>query len=176
MNPAADAENQPNDPESQSVLPADWRVRLHRYACRYLDTAAAEDVVQESSIRLDREDKAVHNPLAWLHRTVRNLALNEIRRNRRTIPFDHSPLAGAPDPTPGPANHLEHLEKIERLDSLCRSLGDRERELLRLKFEENASYREIGEQMNLTATNVGYILCKTLQGLQVALRSEGGQR
>ncbi len=176
MNPSADVEENPHDTKSPEALPENWRPRLHRYVCRYLDDAGAEDVVQESAIRLEREQSPVRHPLAWLHRTARNLALNEIRRHRRTVPFDETVRADSVDPPTRPDQQLEHLERLERLASLLAGLGDRDRELLRLKFEEGASYKEMGERMKLSVSNVGFILCRTLRQLHAEVQNEGDPR
>ena len=176
MNSSADVEEKPQVPKSSPALPEDWRPRLHRYVCQYLDNAGAEDVVQESAIRLEREKNPVRHPLAWLHRTARNLALNEIRRDRHTVPFDEAVRADNDDPTTRPDQRLEHLERLERLESLLAGLGDRERELLRLKFEEGAAYKEMGKRMKLSVSNVGFILCRTLQQLHTEAQKEGGSQ
>jgi RNA polymerase sigma-70 factor (ECF subfamily) len=176
MNPSADVEEKPYDTKGPGVLPEDWRPRLHRYVCRYLDEAGAEDIAQESAIRLEREKNSVHHPLAWLHRTARNLALNEIRKHRKTVPFDESIRKDSAEPSARPDERLEHLEQLERLDSLLAGLGERERELLRLKFEEGASYKEMSKRMKLSVSNVGFILCRTLQRLHTEVQNEGGSQ
>ncbi len=176
MNASADVEEKLQDSKSAPALPEDWRPRLYRYVCRYLDEAGAEDVVQESAIRLEKEESPVRHPLAWLHRTARNLALNEIRRHRHTVPFDESVRTDNDDLSTRPDKRLEHLERLERLESLLAGLGDRERELLRLKFEEGASYKEMGERMKISVSNVGFILCRTLQQLHAEVQNEGGSR
>ena len=176
MNPIADAHEDSKEEECPAQLPPDWRLRLHRYTCRYLDSAGAEDVVQESSIRYEREKNVVRHPLAWLHRTARNLALNEIRKRRRTVSFDETVREKTDHDAVQPFENLERLERLEHLDSLLAKLGERERELLRLKFEEGASYREMGERMKLSISNVGFLLSRTIQRLQSEVQNSGGPR
>jgi len=176
MNPSADAQEELPETESPPALPRDWRLRLHRYTCRYLDSTGAEDVVQESTIRYEREKDIIRHPLAWLHRTARNLALNEIRKNRQTVPFDETIREKTEDQGSQPYENLERLEKLEHLDTLLADLDDRERELLRLKFEEGASYKEMGDRMNLSTSNVGFLLCRTIKRLQSQVQTAGGQR
>lgn len=45
--------------------------------------AAPEDVVQESFIKLARQQPAPRQPVAWLYRTVRNGAISQSRAERR---------------------------------------------------------------------------------------------
>jgi len=174
MNPSPDVEENPNQPKEPTALPQDWRRRLHRYVCRYLDASGAEDVVQESAIRLEREKSTVRHPLAWLHRTARNLALNEIRNRRHTVPFEEAAGEDSGEPLARPDRQLEHLERLEKMESLLSKLDPRERELLRLKYEEGASYKEMGKRMNLSVSNVGFILCRTLQQLHAEAQHPGG--
>jgi len=47
----------------------------------------AEDIVQEAFLRLHEHWDEVQNPLAWLYRSIRNLALNHIRDHRKESPM-----------------------------------------------------------------------------------------
>ena len=46
-------------------------------------TDSADDCVQEAFVRLSQQSSAPLDPLAWLARVVRNLALTELRTDRR---------------------------------------------------------------------------------------------
>src|SRR5476651_44864 len=48
----------------------------------------AEELVQESFLRLHQLGEEVRNPRAWLYHCVRNLALNHRRDHRREAPLD----------------------------------------------------------------------------------------
>ncbi|HEY8746802.1 MAG TPA: RNA polymerase sigma factor [Tepidisphaeraceae bacterium] len=53
------------------------------YARQWLDSAGAEDVVQESFVRLMLSTRCPENVKAWLYRTTRNLAISQWRSGRR---------------------------------------------------------------------------------------------
>jgi len=57
---------------------------LALYARQWLDEYDAIDVVQEAFLKLLGQERRPAEPRAWLFRTVRNAALNELRR-RRTV-------------------------------------------------------------------------------------------
>lgn len=57
--------------------------------------------------------------------------------------------------------------------SLFESLNEREREIVILKMEHDKSYKEIAEIMNLTVSNVGFILHGALKKVQERLQGEG---
>jgi RNA polymerase sigma-70 factor (ECF subfamily) len=57
---------------------------------------------------------------------------------------------------------------------LCLDVLDpRCRELIRLKFEEGLSYKEISERTKISISNVGYLLHHALKDLAVALKKAG---
>src|SRR5689334_9925520 len=59
------------------------------YALRYTgEPRQAEDVVQEAFMKLHAQFESVEKPRSWLYRTVRNLALNQRRDARKTVPLD----------------------------------------------------------------------------------------
>ena len=90
------------------TLEADWVVQalerherpLIRYAkCLLGDLESAQDVVQETFLRLCREDRArVENHLApWLFTVCRNLALNARKKAVRMTSLDTHEFAVASD-------------------------------------------------------------------------------
>ena len=77
-------ENKPSirdifDSEESALL------RLAYGICGQRETA--EDIVQEAFLRLQEHWDEVQNPLAWLYRSIRNLALNHIRDHRKESPM-----------------------------------------------------------------------------------------
>ncbi|WP_187369084.1 gamma-glutamyl-gamma-aminobutyrate hydrolase family protein [Baekduia soli] len=106
------------------------------------DVQTAEDLCQETFARAVAGAPAgAPAPVlrAWLHRTGRNLALDELRRRRRR---DHVPLhaelaspAAHPEPD-GPRAALARLTPHQRL-------------VLLLRFEAGLSLREIGDLLDI---------------------------
>ena len=111
-----------------------------------------------------------HFSSAWLFTVTRNRALDHLRKNRRIIPMtlpDDRPCAA-----PGPAATLERRESAASLFSLLDALSPNQREVIRLKFQNDLSYREIADVTQLSVTNVGFLLHTGLKKLRALLREQ----
>jgi len=148
---------------------------LLRYAWRFLqDSEAAQDVVQEAFMKLHDQFHTVKTPRSWLCRAVHNLALNQIRAGRKFVALDFTESGGTlPDTDPLPDEHLQRMEAIGQTRLLIEDLDERSRELIRLKFEEGLSYKEMAARMQLSVGNVGFILSTTLKRISADLKKAG---
>jgi RNA polymerase sigma-70 factor (ECF subfamily) len=107
---------------------------------------------------------------AWLFTVTRNRALDHLRKHSRIIPMtlpDDRPCGA-----PGPADTLEQREAATSLFSLLDALPTNQREVIRLKFQNDLSYREIAEVTQLSVTNVGFLLHTGLKKLRTLLREQ----
>ena len=153
---------------------------LLSYALRLSgERGAAEDLVQEAFMKLHAQFREVREPRRWLYRTVHNLALNQRRKGKRIVPMTantpDSPSAemDPADPKPLPDEQLVRMEGIGLVRLTLETLDDRSRELIRLKFNENLSYEEIGERTGLKTGNVGYLLHRAIKSMAVDLARNG---
>ena len=153
---------------------------LLAYALRLLkEPAMAQDVVQEAFMRLHADFKSVRDPRRWLFRTVHNLALNQLRRDRKVIPLHPAPgEAASPahdpaDPQPLPDEYITRLEHIGLVRLCLGALDERSRELVRLKFDDDLSYKEMSARTGLTVSHVGYLLHHALKTLETELTKNG---
>jgi RNA polymerase sigma-70 factor (ECF subfamily) len=153
---------------------------LLAYALRLLKVPVmAEDVVQEAFTRLHAEFDSVREPRRWLYRAVHNLALNQLRRDRKVVPLhpaggDESPAAHDPaDPRPLPDEELTRLEHVGLVRLSLNTLDERSRELVRLKFHEDLSYQQMSERTGLTVSHVGYLLHHALKAIGAELTKNG---
>jgi RNA polymerase sigma factor (sigma-70 family) len=166
---------------------------LVRYAMSIVgDLESARDVVQETFIRLSRilpgrenpddldhstENRAstldFENPKhveAWLFTVCRHRSIDHQRKHSRIIPMplpeDHS------SNEPGPAAAAESRDTEASLLRLLDRLSPNQREVIRLKFQNDLSYQEIAEITQLSVTNVGFILHTGLKRLREIVRAE----
>ncbi len=153
---------------------------LLAYALRLLKVPVmAEDVVQEAFTRLHAEFDSVREPRRWLYRAVHNLALNQLRRDRKVVPLhpaadDESPAAQDPaDPRPLPDEELARIEHVGLVRLSLNTLDERSRELIRLKFHEDLSYQQMSERTGLTVGHVGYLLHHALKTVGAELTRNG---
>jgi RNA polymerase sigma-70 factor (ECF subfamily) len=187
----------PEDPPDLIALLDRYERPLIRYACSIVgDLDSARDVVQETfikfaqgSMRQTPNDKAgmtnggeppnsdlptpvsesrPPNPEAWLFTVTRNRALDHLRKHSRIIPME------LPDDrqseAPGPAAAIEQRESATSIFDLLDALSPNQREVIRLKFQNDLTYREIAEITQLSVTNVGFLLHAGLKKLRALLR------
>ena len=145
---------------------------LVRYAAHLTgDLDLARDVVQDTFLRLwkqKREKVEGHLP-QWLFTVCRNRALDVLRKekrmNRITATGDLEAASGAP----GPAQLLERKENVSRVLLALQNLPPREQEVLRLKFQNGLSYREIASTVGISVSNVGYLIHTAVKKVRAEL-------
>ena len=177
-------------PEQASAEPPGWETieelftalesPLLSYAVRLSgDAGAAEDIVQEAFMRLHAQFDEVREPRRWLYRTVHNLALNQRRQAGKIVPLNPPSGDGAPtahdaaDPQPLPDEQIARWEGIGLVRLSLESLDSRSRELIRLKFNEEMSYKEISARTGLKIGHVGYLLHHALKAVADELARNG---
>jgi len=172
-------------PEEASATPQAWATieevfaalesPLLAYARRLVgDFAVAEDVVQDAFMKLHSQFQQVRTPQPWLYRTVHNLAVDHQRRASRIVLVDDRtsedmPANDTSDSQPMPDEQIARWEGIGLVRLVLETLDARSRELIRLRFEEELSYKEIAESTGLTVGNVGYILHHALKAMALEL-------
>jgi RNA polymerase sigma-70 factor (ECF subfamily) len=172
-------------PEEASATPQAWATieevfaalesPLLAYARRLVgDFAVAEDVVQDAFMKLHSQFQQVRTPQPWLYRTVHNLAVDHQRRASRIVLVDDRtsedmPANDTADSQPMPDEQIARWEGIGLVRLVLETLDARSRELIRLRFEEELSYKEIAESTGLTVGNVGYILHHALKAMALEL-------
>ena len=177
-------------PDEASAEPPGWETieelftalesPLLSYALRLGgDAGAAEDIVQEAFMRLHAQFDEVREPRRWLYRTVHNLALNHRRQAGKIVPLSPSGDDGSPaaddtaDPQPLPDEQIARWESIGLVRLSLETLDDRSRELIRLKFNEDLSYKEISARTGLKTGHIGYLLHHALKAIADELARNG---
>lgn len=130
----------------------------------------AEDLVQESFLKLHHHWEEVANPRGWIYRTVRNLALNYLRDHRREVSDEGVEGTWLGEEAP---EKLARFEAAGALRMLIAELPRGDRDLLNLRYEEGLRYEEISARTGISVGNVGYRLHHLLKGLAAQLRKLG---
>ena len=131
----------------------------------------AEDIVQEAFLRLHEHWDEVQNPLAWLYRSIRNLALNHIRDHRKESPMQDGEEWQSESPMASEV--LGKMEAVGVLRMLMADMHDEDRYIIDLKYQRQMSYEDISKRTGLTVSNVGYKLHHLLKNLADSLRRMG---
>jgi len=147
---------------------------LLRYAesiCR--NRSLAEEAVQETFIRfMDHPEilNASHRK-PWLFRVCRTRVLDLCRKENRMKPMEPEVMADRADHQPDPAQCAEINDELNRVDRLLAGLPENQREVVRLKYQGDLSYREIAEVTELSVSHVGVLLHTALKSLRGQLQA-----
>ena len=129
------------------------------------DRAAAEDIVQESFIRLHRAwPRLDHSrPLGgYLRTTALNLARSGLRR--RMVALRHRPAAAADVPSPEAGVVLR--EDQQEVAAALRRLPARQRECIVLRYWADQSDTEIAATLGVSANSVKTHLRRAMAALE----------
>jgi RNA polymerase sigma-70 factor (sigma-E family) len=125
--------------------------KLVRLAMMLLDDVGrAEEVVQDAYVKMHRSWRRIREPKAaeaYLRVTVVNLARSRLRR--RLVAQKHAPKP-MPDAPSAEYGALEILER-ERVTSVLRSLPQRQRECLMLRYYADLTETQIAATLGITA-------------------------
>jgi len=144
---------------------------LLRYAIGLVgQRPVAEELVQEIFLRLHQNWEQVDNPRSWLYRGLRNLALNHLRDRKPATELKEDTAAADDLPSP---EVLGRNEAIGMMRLLLAEMPDEDRNLIRLKYQDDLKYQEISRRTGLSVSNVGYRLHHVLKGLADSLRHAG---
>lgn len=136
--------------------------------------AVAEEIVQEVFMQLHAKWAEVHEPRAWLYRSVRNQAFHYLRRSRREqIGSDAEDSILTDTTTATPDELMARTETVAELRQLIGQLPEKDRRLIQLKYFEDLKYRDISQKTGLTISNVGFRLHQVLRKLAAAMLSTG---
>lgn len=147
---------------------------LTRYAYSLChDVERARDAVQETFLRLCREEreKIEARLVPWLFRVCRSRVLDQHRKEDRVTAIDTDILAARPDGAQSPADDAELSETTRIVLALVVELPPNQREVVRLKFQNGLSYKQIAEVTELSVGNVGFLLHSAIQGLRTKIKS-----
>jgi RNA polymerase sigma-70 factor (ECF subfamily) len=140
--------------------------RLYPSLFRYLhrltgDADMAEDVAQESFVRLLRQPLTEEEVRPWLFTVAMNLVRDGARKTERR----HRLLATAPAlVTQGrlPDEDVERSERIEAVRQVLDRLPERDRQLLLMR-EEGFKYEEIAAVVGVAPASVGTLIARALR-------------
>ena len=145
--------------EREEVL-AKLRERIVLFAASHLSRDVAEDLAQEVLMllhekyaHLERTEDLLPLSLQIVRFKIMSLRRKAVRRGEYTqVSITDIPL---PDLDSNPADYVERKELLERLTKAMGQLGDRCRELMRLKLQ-GKSFPEIQKILGVGAINTIY--------------------
>ncbi len=145
---------------------------LTRYARRITgDLETARDVVQDTFLRLCSCDRAeVDGYLGqWLFTVCRNRALDVRRKDGRMQTASETDIETRASNERDPAGIIERREQAGGALQALALLPENQQEVLRLRFQNGLSYKEIAAVTELTAGNVGYLIHMGIKAIREKL-------
>ena len=156
---------------------AQWEGPLVRYAVRVArDLDLGRDAVQETFLRLcrlndDERSKVAGHLARWLFTVCRSRALDAKRKESRMSAVLELDERLAPDAMP-PDELLERRETVDRAIALLDRLPETQQEVIRLKFQNDLSYREIADITGHSVSNVGFLLHTGIKRLRELMKGD----
>ena len=152
--------------------------RIYRYAFyRVQDAETADDIaalVFEKALVNLHQYRPSRGPFAaWIFGIARNAIRKHFRtqRVRRWVSLDVIHYESLDDPHPL-SEIVDRNNTLARLMTLLSKLGERERDLIALKFGGGLTNRRIAQLTGLTESHVGVIVYRTLRWLREQLQEE----
>lgn len=122
--------------------------RIYRFARRMVSETEAEDIVQETFLRVFQSIQAQSLPIhleVWLFQVARNMCRDTLRKERiKRAYFEHAKLR-SPSSTGEPEQDVIKREQIHMLGKAIQMLPEDQREILLLRENAELSFREIAE-------------------------------
>lgn len=148
---------------------------LIRYAARITgDADTARDVVQEAFLRLCRENLVELNGRVapWLFAVRRNKALDVCRKESRMQALMEGRTTDREENDHDPAVYAQVRESKHRVLLLLAELPSNQQEVVRLRFQNELSYKDIATVTGLSVSNVGYLIHTAIAKLREQMKSD----
>ncbi|MEM0997297.1 MAG: RNA polymerase sigma factor [Bacteroidota bacterium] len=140
--------------------------QIYRYARKFLrDDVVADDIVQDVFLKLWDHRKRVDatKVRAWLFRTAHNHLINHAKRESRQEPMD----TARHDPGHTAGHRYELQDLLEKYLALLPPI---QKSILLLRDLEGYNYKEIGEMLNLSDSQVKVYLYRARQRMKEQLK------
>ena len=161
---------------AEEVQPYEPALRAYLHG-RFPSLQDQDDIVQDTYARLLRAHAAgtIRHPKAFLFTTARNAALDFFRRKRavsldNVTHFDESAvLVDRPDL----AELVSREQELEILSDAVRTLPDRCRQVIMLRYLDGLAYKEIAVQLGISPETVKAQMAKGMRRCAEYFRERG---
>jgi RNA polymerase sigma-70 factor (ECF subfamily) len=165
------------DREGFEHVIASHKNRTYSYAAMILrDPAEAQDVVQESLVRLWQSRAKVdpEGAPSWLRRTAHNLCVDRLRRRRARPEVGGHELDLSPDDDlPGPQRLAESEDLRRRIDRALETMSSEDRAVIVLREVQGLAYDEIAATLEVPLGTLKARLHRARERLRVKLLRAG---
>lgn len=137
------------------------------------DIERARDVVQDAFLKLCRQDpdKVEEQVKAWLFTVCRNRAYDLLRRDNRWR-MQEAGLDRLQQPDADPAEASVRRDRGRQVARALARLPKNQQDVVRLRYQQDMSYKEIARITGMSTGNVGYLLHHALKTLREMIEHE----
>ncbi|MDP6636801.1 MAG: sigma-70 family RNA polymerase sigma factor [Phycisphaerae bacterium] len=150
---------------------------LLRYAARILggDLERGRDIVQETFLKLWKSDQfgVDDNAAQWLFAVCRNGAVDVLRKEKRMIGLSEEIKRTQIAPGNQPHADAEKQEAAGQVNRAMAQLPENQQEVLRLKFQNGFTYKQIARITGLSVSGVGFQIHTAMQTLRKKFKIAG---
>lgn len=143
---------------------------LLSYASRFLGVAQAEEVVQETFLRLWQVATRPDEPVAWLFTVCRHLCIDRGRKDRRMHIVEPDKLARHGERAAEAVPTDSVGEQAQSVETALALMTAQQQEAVRLKFLHDRSYKEIAQIMDISVSHVGVLLHNALKRVRNSMQ------
>jgi RNA polymerase sigma-70 factor (ECF subfamily) len=155
-----------------------WSARILALCHAKAGRAHCEDLAQESLLRGFRALATLSEPEKfgpWLRGIAVRVCLDWLKaRQTHQVSFgsmgDHSPEDSLADARCAPDEQVDHSEQLALLMNEVQSLPEEYREVLLLYYYQDATYRDLAEQLGVSSATINARLTKARAMLRERLR------
>lgn len=152
----------PSEPEqsrwfSLEVQPHEPALRAYLHS-RFPMLGDADDVIQETYVRVLKENAAgrLRHARAFMFTAARNVAVDFFRRqsNSQLHVVPHTEATDVVEEKPSAPEVLSQRQRLEALSAAVRTLPDRCRQVIMLRYLKGCSYKEIAALLDVSTETV----------------------
>ncbi len=155
-----------------------FQMPLTRYAISIIHSVeSAREVVQDVFLKMWRQESFESDSglRVWLFKTCRNSCIDLLRKEGRMGQLTDEGQDSLECPNELPSEVLEKKEMHETILDRFSDLPAKHQDVLRLKFQEDLSYKEISEITGHSVNHVGVLIHQGVIKLRESMSKEGGR-
>ena len=157
--------------ETFAALYEQFMPKVYRYiSFRIRDENMSQDltsiVFEKALVKFSGFNPQKASFSTWIFTITRNTIIDYYRTHKQDIYLEPETRIYDAAQYSSPEDQSIKNENTRRLKLFISKLNRREQEAIILKYSNEMSNREIAEVLNLTETNVGSILCRTVRKLR----------
>jgi RNA polymerase sigma-70 factor (ECF subfamily) len=149
-----------------AIYPIIW----HYFRVRLNSEEDAQDLTQNACIKivqnLERYDSRKAAFTTWMYRIIHNLLVDFFKKKQLPLSdMDYNILEG----TESPVDSVLLSEERERIKEAMENIGDRQREILEMRYFFQMKNKEIAAALEIKEKTVSSLINRALQKLQLLL-------